>query len=292
MPELSNERSQVVLVGANAGGCAMLDLLLDEPLVKVVAVVDRDAAAPGMLRAQAHHIAVYTDIATALQKYEDCIVFNLTGNDAAVEQASTMLGRGSVIGGSEAKLIWRMIMSLKRTRDELSYQANHDALTELHNRRYMLQRMRFVLEQSLRYGHDCALALIDIDLFKRVNDTYGHDVGDVVIKHVTEVLRQGVRSADDVARWGGEEFLVLMPNCDANAGVEAGEKWLNRLRGAPVQVKIETQLSPTFSAGVAAFSQLEQPGSVDEVIDILLAKADRALYCAKEQGRNRVLSDG
>ncbi len=291
MSELSNERSQVMLVGANAGGCAMLDLLLDEPLVEVVAVVDRDATAPGILRAQAHRIAVYTDLIIALQKHEDCIVFNLTGNAAVVEQASAIQAGGSVIGGSEAKLIWRMIMSLKRTRDELSYQANHDALTDLHNRRYMLQRMHFVLEQSLRYGHDCALALIDIDLFKRVNDTYGHDAGDVVIRHVAQLLRQGIRSADDVARWGGEEFLVLMPNCDVQAGVDAGEKWLNHMHETSVQVKVDTHLSPTFSVGVTAFSQLDQPESVDVAMDALLAGADRALYCAKQQGRNRVLGD-
>jgi two-component system cell cycle response regulator len=159
-----------------------------------------------------------------------------------------------------------------------------DGLTRLLNRRTVHQRLNEELERARRYGAPLAIALCDLDHFKAVNDTYGHLAGDAVLVHVAEVLRQHARAADVIGRYGGEEFLVLLPNTDADSAVRAAVRLREALALHPAPLGAGAQLEVTGSLGVAALSEL----TPDAGADALLALADRRLYEAKAAGRNRV----
>lgn len=160
--------------------------------------------------------------------------------------------------------------------DEL---AIHDALTGAYNRRYMQAALEEELRRRARGGHALCVALIDIDHFKQVNDRHGHAVGDTVLREVVHLLRDTLRAPHAVGRWGGEEFLVLMPEstpAQAHAAIQIAAQavrehdWARHAAG----------LSVTFSGGVA-----EHKG---RPLDDLLERADRALYAAKSAGRDRI----
>lgn len=161
--------------------------------------------------------------------------------------------------------------------------ALHDGLTGLLNRRALQDRAQAVLATARRQRKPFAVALVDIDHFKRVNDTLGHLAGDEVLTEVARRLAAGVRAPDDVGRWGGEEFLLLLPEADEAAAVAVAE----RLRTG-VQAAVETAagaVSVTVSIGVAAVAAPELGAAR---LDVLVREADAALYRAKAAGRNRV----
>lgn len=158
-----------------------------------------------------------------------------------------------------------------------------DALTGLHNRRYMEAHLGNLAQRATHSERTLALLMIDIDHFKKINDTYGHPVGDEVLRAVAERLQNSVRPFDTVARWGGEEFMVVMPDADEKVGRVVAE----RLRAKVQQVAVSTSQTPTgipvtISVGIAA----SQPNGFDPAV--LIQAADAALYRAKEGGRNRV----
>lgn len=158
-----------------------------------------------------------------------------------------------------------------------------DELTGLHNRRYLDQRLAYEIERFERYHHPLAVALLDVDFFKRVNDTHGHGAGDEVLKQLAHVATEQVRRVDMVGRYGGEEFAVVMPDTDR----EGAERALERLRDAVAATPFDTaagKLQITISAGVACLAG-QWRGDKESV----LRAADRALYQAKAQGRNRVV---
>ena len=159
-----------------------------------------------------------------------------------------------------------------------------DALTGLHNRRYVVSRLRQSLDALVRSGESFAVALIDIDHFKRINDSWGHQAGDVVLKGFAERLRQELRVIDIAGRYGGEEFLILFAGADADDALEAAE----RLRAAMARESFQAPgtsepIAVTISAGVT----IGEPG--DDVEDVI-ARADAALYEAKSSGRNQVIA--
>ncbi|MEY4593004.1 MAG: hypothetical protein RIR18_1899 [Pseudomonadota bacterium] len=160
---------------------------------------------------------------------------------------------------------------------DLSFLALHDSLTGLHNRRSFTNRLRDEYLRMQRTGERYALVLIDIDHFKRVNDGYGHETGDIVLKHVAAILQESARVTDFVARLGGEEFVVLLPNTDEGARVIA-EKMRQAVSesSAPVVGKV------TISLGMAVAS------TEDENEATALNAADQAMYRAKGDGRNCV----
>lgn len=156
-----------------------------------------------------------------------------------------------------------------------------DPLTEAYNRRYLDHRLEAELSAARRHRTPVGVLLVDIDRFKRVNDTYGHGAGDQVLRSVADTLRAVVRTEDLVCRWGGEEFLVLMPRTDGAASAVTAE----RIRAAVAATDVDLgggrdAIGVTVSIGCAA--------GVDEVPSALIALADRALYCAKDAGRDRV----
>ena len=156
-----------------------------------------------------------------------------------------------------------------------------DALTELPNRRYVMRRLKHDWDSFQKLGTPFSVVLADIDHFKRINDQHGHDVGDAVLRMVGEVLMDGARSGDIVARVGGEEFLALNVNADLDSATACAE----RLRIAVEQIdlaKLGLQTPLTMSFGVAQ----AEPGM--ESSDDLIKAADEALYAAKAAGRNQV----
>ena len=291
MRKLRDDPSRVVILGAGSSGAAMMELLLQEDLVEIVAVVDRDPEAKGMKRAVELDIPVYTEIEEGLLVSAPCVVFNLTGNEMVEAVASDILGTGAVIGGMEAKLMWRMVNDLHETKNKLEFQATHDELTGLFNRRHMLVEMERELNQVIRYHLPFSLALIDLDHFKRVNDTHGHAIGDAVLKYVSDKLKTSARNVDIIGRWGGEEFLVLLPHSRADDAKRAVEKWLAAVKSESVPVSSEVEVSVSFSAGVASFERCDESSDIQVVIDTLLARADESLYAAKHAGRGCVVGD-
>ena len=165
----------------------------------------------------------------------------------------------------------------------LTHQATHDPLTDLLNRRAAVDQLTKELARSKRYGTGLAIGMCDIDHFKKVNDTWGHQAGDEVLCQVSQILVTGVREYDVVARWGGEEFLLIAPiNVDRDI-----DPIFERLCKAVADRKMKTssgELAITISIGVA---YAKREGNMTN----LLAEADAALYQAKAQGRNRVVYD-
>jgi two-component system, cell cycle response regulator len=160
-----------------------------------------------------------------------------------------------------------------------------DGLTKLHNHRFFQDELARAFEESHRYQRPLSLAMIDIDFFKKVNDTYGHAVGDDVLKRVAEIYRESVRSTDLVARYGGEEFAVMMPETDLEDAMTFAEKIRSIIETTPV----ETQAGPlqiTVSLGVASVPRSTINGSKE-----LIVAADKALYRAKKGGRNQVQAE-
>lgn len=163
----------------------------------------------------------------------------------------------------------------------LFHQATHDPLTDLLNRRAALEQLRKELARGKRYGEGLAVGMGDIDHFKKINDTWGHQVGDEVLCQVSQILVKGVREYDIVARWGGEEFLWIVP---IKAGMDT-DAIFDRLCQTVASSKLQTsagELAVTISIGVAY-------ATGEETVEYILAAADSAMYQAKAQGRNRVV---
>ncbi|MEO8901646.1 MAG: GGDEF domain-containing protein [Polyangiaceae bacterium] len=162
--------------------------------------------------------------------------------------------------------------------------STRDALTGAYNRRHFDDRLRAEIAFAVRHATDCALILLDLDHFKRVNDTYGHPAGDEVLKHLGAVATRMLRAEDVFARFGGEEFAVILRGASTRGAARLAERLMDALR---IQhAKYEGREIPvTLSAGCAALSCCRAP-SPEEVV----AVADRRLYAAKQAGRNRVVA--
>jgi len=292
MATLREDPHRAVILGAGEGGTAVLEMLLEEELVTVLGIVDRDPSAPGLKLAEEHGVAVYADVERALKKCAPCVAFNMTGNEMVEAVVAETLGSGGVIGGMEANLILKMINNLKEAKEELKFQASHDPLTGLRNRRYMMEQLNQGVSQALRYRHPFTVVMLDLDHFKKVNDVHGHAAGDKVLSHMARVLRGGMRDSDMPGRWGGEEFIILLPHTDIKGAQHAAEQWLEHLTAAPLVLASGIPVSVSFSAGVASLDVMKSGGDIKTVIDELLHMADGRMYLAKEQGRCRVCATG
>ena len=173
-----------------------------------------------------------------------------------------------------------------RTRLEESVElAITDPLTGLNNRRFMQSHLQAMVANASETGRPLALLVADIDHFKRINDTYGHDVGDVVLQEFASRFQQNTRSIDLVCRLGGEEFLLAMPGVDIDAAFQIAERLRQRIAERPFYVSAELSVPITASVGLAAIE------CAQDTPEILFKRADTALYAAKREGRNRVVAD-
>ncbi len=171
---------------------------------------------------------------------------------------------------------------------QLRFQATHDALTGVWNRSEILETLRRELERAARSKSATGLLMLDIDHFKKINDTHGHLTGDVVLKEVTQRIIHAVRGYDSVGRYGGEEFVIVLPGCTREQIEHGAERIRSAVDDSPIAAN-ESTVSVTVSIG-AAVTTVEQHGLISDTE--MLAAADSALYRAKKIGRNRtVLSD-
>ncbi|MCJ8319259.1 MAG: cache domain-containing protein [Colwellia sp.] len=187
-----------------------------------------------------------------------------------------------------AKNINAMIKSRKDSQEALEKanvmlheQANRDFLTNLYNRRYFISASSDSLALIKRQNAKLSLLMIDIDDFKNINDTYGHDVGDTVIKSVAQKLLEGSRTSDIVARIGGEEFTILLPDTDAPGAILLAENIKNSLSSHLISAQ-SFDIPVTISIGIDTYSE-------NKTIDNLISNADKALYVAKNSGKNRFM---
>jgi len=160
-----------------------------------------------------------------------------------------------------------------------------DELTGLYNRRYFDRHLAVMLGKAQAQDRDLAVMLLDVDHFKAVNDTHGHDVGDAVLKELAQRLRRNIRGVDLACRFGGEEFVVLMPDTDHRQAESVAERVRTAMAERPFEIGSMLTLALTISVGV---SLNEQDHDTPET---LLKRADIALYRAKREGRNRVVFD-
>jgi len=184
------------------------------------------------------------------------------------------------------KRILDLQAALMRAQEALKFDAAHDRLTAIWNREAILDLFKGEIDRSRRNNDSLGIIMVDVDFFKKVNDTHGHLVGDVVLQEVGHRLASGLRSYDSVGRYGGEEFLVVVPGCDALNLVVAAERLRRRIADQPV----DTSAGPvpvTISLGLATV-QANESGLIDR--EGLIRLADAALYAAKARGRNRVES--
>jgi two-component system cell cycle response regulator len=159
-----------------------------------------------------------------------------------------------------------------------------DALTGLHNRRYMESHLDTLVEQARVRGRPLTLMMLDIDYFKAVNDTYGHEAGDDVLREFALRVRKSIRGIDLACRYGGEEFVIVMPETDAGVAATVAERLRRAVAGEPFHIERGARaIEVTISIGIAT---MEKGESVAD----LLKRADQALYRAKRDGRNRVVS--
>jgi two-component system cell cycle response regulator len=159
-----------------------------------------------------------------------------------------------------------------------------DGLTGINNRRFFDQRITEEVERSRRNDEALSCLFIDIDFFKRINDTWGHQQGDIVLRDLASLLQTQLRRSDVLARYGGEEFSMLLANSDCQEGMDIAE----RLRKSVAACDFGSLPEITVSIGVATIRPAELPGSITAQANGLLKAADEALYVAKQQGRNRV----
>ena len=192
--------------------------------------------------------------------------------DSELSLVPAMLSDGTVAIG-----ISRDVTVRKRAEAEIRYFATTDALTGINNRREFSSILAKERDRARRYGTPFSLVMCDIDHFKRVNDTFGHHEGDAVLQQVAKLLREHTRSSDVLARWGGEEFMILLPQTALDAAHEVAEK----VRASIAAHEFHRVGCLTLSFGVTSLDNSEE-------LNTLLKRVDDALYLAKTNGRNRV----
>jgi diguanylate cyclase (GGDEF)-like protein len=202
-----------------------------------------------------------------------------------------------VMGWALSVMLWRKFCTLslqqaqlekanaelQTKQRELERLTRLDGLSGLFNRNTFVDLTRQELDRAQRQGSDTALLLLDLDHFKRVNDTWGHPAGDAVLRHVSAIASRTVRSTDLVGRLGGEEFIVLLPSTSLEAARKLAEKLRQRLEASPTPWE-PSPLMVTASIGVSGTTASEKRN-----FDSLYTEADKALYLAKTRGRNRVM---
>jgi diguanylate cyclase (GGDEF)-like protein len=224
--------------------------------------------------------SIYIVLLTSKQNSEDIVAGLEAGADDYLTkpcqpaELRARLRTGCRLLSLEEKLV--------QARDEMHYKATHDALTGIWNRASIFSLMRSELERSFRERQSTSFLLCDIDHFKQVNDWHGHLVGDTVLQEVTKRMTSTVRSYDAVGRYGGEEFLIVLSNCDEHSLVAGSESVRTAIASRPI---FAGNAAFQISLSIGATTSRNWHPSI--TIERILARADAALYRAKAEGRNR-----
>jgi diguanylate cyclase (GGDEF)-like protein/PAS domain S-box-containing protein len=401
----------VLIIGAGRGGTALLEMFLEDSLVKVVAIADTNPDALGIQLAKRHGITTYTDAVQALQAcndYPDCIVYNLSHDDAIAEEAFKVFGDRRVASGPEVKLFWQMVTNLKQIKVELeksqhqlqsvirnvmdgiimisesgdiqgfnpaaeeifgysqqevmgnnlkmlmpepdrsahdayinrylqtgqarilgvrgreviavrkngeqfpmelsvsemvlgghryfigiarditkrkraekkiAHLAHYDYLTDLPNRALFLDVLNHSVALAKRNKNKAAVLFLDLDGFKHINDTLGHDAGDLLLKGVSTRLKKAIRNSDTVARVGGDEFIIVLDSIGTNENATQVANKIIVALSEPFDLKGQPS-HVGASIGISIF-----PDDSDDPVK-LVKQADEAMYLAKQSGKN------
>lgn len=181
---------------------------------------------------------------------------------------------------------WRYTEQLRNSVKASIEMAITDALTGLYNRRYLETHLNHMIEHYVNRGKVLSVLAVDVDFFKAINDTHGHDAGDKVLQELASRLREHTRSIDLCCRIGGEEFIVVLPNTDPSTAEKIGERLRRAIAAKSFTIGTSSPVPVTISAGLASLAGME------DSLEKLLKRADSALYRAKREGRNRVVKAG
>ena len=177
----------------------------------------------------------------------------------------------------------KLVATFNSMADKLEDIATRDGLTNLLNKKAIMQTLDSELVRARRHNSTLSLMMLDLDYFKRINDTYGHQAGDAVLVTTTGLIEKYVRGIDYVGRYGGEEIIIVLPDTSETESVEIAERIRRSLASTPIVVSESEFVNVTVSIGISIFPRdgIEQ--------DVLLNNADQAMYYAKDAGRNQVV---
>jgi diguanylate cyclase (GGDEF)-like protein/PAS domain S-box-containing protein len=245
------------------------------PLQEVLKIIDGDSRAPAM-----NPLAMAIDHNQAVGLSANCVLIRRDGHESAIEDTAAPIhdGRGHVMG---AVIVFHDVSAARSMALRMSYLAQHDFLTELPNRMLLNDRLTQAIAFALRHGTSLAVLFVDVDHFKRINDSLGHPIGDALLKSIAQRLSACVRNSDTVSRQGGDEFLVLLAEVGSadNAALSA-QKILEAV-SAPHRIA-QHDVHVTVSIGIGVYPD---DGTDAET---LVKNADTALFRAKAEGRNRL----
>ena len=226
------------------------------------------------------------------------VIFNIDKAEYAIRLTRYLILASFIITiTSFLAIVSRLVSSLKNklriSEEKIRKLAMTDELTNLKNRRFAITRLTEEFERALRYQRPLASVLFDLDFFKKINDTYGHDSGDEVLKAVAKAALAQCRNADILARYGGEEFLLIMPETDREGAGFVAERIRKAIESLTVRTVDGLEIKLTASLGVSCVLPLSDMAEekASAAAGTLIKNADRALYRAKENGRNRVEID-
>ena len=177
----------------------------------------------------------------------------------------------------------KTVSKLKEQEEELKILASEDPLTKLFNRRYFTKASEHILDLARRNNKELSVIMIDIDKFKKINDSYGHKIGDDTLVILAQTLKKETRKSDVICRFGGEEFILLLPETNINGATIIAEKLRKIIEKLTVKIDDNKKFSFTVSMGVS-HTNIKNENNIEATIK----RADEALYCAKKSGRNRV----
>ena len=198
----------------------------------------------------------------------------------SVRVSPIMDDQGSVIGAVESFLDNSSKKNLQRRTDELKRIAYVDSLTGLVNRRYLEMRLGQAQEEFSLFNTPFGVLMIDVDHFKKVNDSFGHAKGDIVLAHIAQILANNLRATDTLGRWGGEEFIAVLPSANAVLTRSLADRCRMLVESSALNIDGK-RVSPTISIGATTFEPNDNTSTV-------IARADAAMYKSKTEGRNRV----
>lgn len=273
------KQQKVLVIGAGRGGTAMLELFSEDPSIRLAGIVDSNSAAPALLIAAKLGVPHFTDVATAIAACRPCLAFNLTGDDAVSTYAESQLGAENVVGGFQARFLWTLLTRLKQTNEQVTHLAHHDGLTGLPNRTLFYDRLNQAIARARRDKESVAVLFLDLDGFKKINDTLGHDIGDALLIETAKRIKSCVRESDTVARMGGDEFTAILCNVGTKNGKETvAQKILDAIR-LPFELREQT-CAVGVSIGIAVYP--DSGSNCEELVKV----ADTAMYLAKDGGKN------
>ena len=271
---------RILVVGAGRGGMAMLELFAEDAQIEIVGIFDANTDAPALLTAKKLGIRIFSSLVEAIEESRPCLAFNLTGDEGVTQYAQAHLGSGNIIGGFQARFLWNLLTRLKQTNEQITDLAHHDNLTGLPNRILFYDRLNQAIKRARRDNAQIALFYLDLDGFKLVNDTLGHDAGDALLREASKRMLACVRESDTVARMGGDEFTVILCKALTDNIKDRVARQIVEALAEPFMINGKSCMV-SVSIGISLYP--DHGDTAEQLVKI----ADAAMYLAKRGGKNR-----